>query len=49
MALDGTIVLMPAPVNPPQIPTTSSVGRSHLHACVSSKDIPEQNIVCAIP
>ena len=43
MALDGTIVLMPAPVNPPQIPTTSSVGLSHLHAYISSEEIPEQN------
>ena len=49
MALDGTIVLMPAPVNPPQIPTTSSVGRSHLHAHVSSKEIPEQISVFEIP
>lgn len=24
------MVLMPAPMNPPQIPTTSRVGRSHL-------------------
>ena len=30
MAFDGTIVLMPVPVKPPQIPTTSRVGRSHL-------------------
>ena len=30
MALEGTIVLMPVPVKPPQIPTTSRVGRSHL-------------------
>lgn len=32
MALEGTIVLMPVPVKPPHIPTTSRVGRSHLQA-----------------
>lgn len=25
------MVLMPVPVNPPQMPTTSRVGLSHLH------------------
>ena len=30
MALEGTIVFMPVPVKPPQIPTASRVGRSHL-------------------
>ena len=38
MALEGTIVLMPIPVNPPQMPTTSRVGRSHLHG-ISERDV----------
>ena len=36
------MVLMPVPVNPPQMPTTSRVGLSHLHG------IREADMLCNI-
>ena len=40
--MEGTIVLIPVPVKPPQIPTTSRVGRSHLQG------ICEHDLLCII-
>ena len=42
MALEGTIVLMPVPVKPPQIPTASRVGRSHLQVVAKVTGAPRQ-------
>ena len=54
VALEGTIVLMPVPVKPPQIPTTSRVGRSHLQevqraARASCEDGNAIALCCLLP